>query len=309
VRSTLSTMLLAGIGAKVSPRVVPLWDQYLFGGAAPQDLSSKFGADFTASATTARATDVLVEALRLDIEARPPPFTPGTSQTTVHFPARIPSSIAAIGDPTSPDAMDFNVIGEIPGNIAGGIGKTQLSCPVGARASPLDDARTAVGTAEVTRNPDGTLTVVPQLEFIVTDTIDLCPGNCGAPIEQFATVPMSRMEASGISGDVPYTVKFPAPVRSVIARPAVPVLPTPVPPVTPTGAVHGEVTASALNIRSAPSTSAAILGSYPKGTPVSIECRSPGSVIDGESMWGRTDRGFISLRHVRLLDPGPPGAC
>jgi hypothetical protein len=46
----------------------------------------------------------------------------------------------------------------------------------------------------------------------VIDTLDFCPGNCGGRLAQILTVPLSRWEASFISGDVPFTVRFPAPV-------------------------------------------------------------------------------------------------
>ncbi len=230
MRATLEPVLLTGIAAKVSPRVVGLWRQYLFGGSPPQDLSSSFGSDFTSSATTARTTDFLVGALEADLERNPPAFSGGATSVTVDLAPRIPDAIAEIGDPTKANVMDFSVIGEIPGNIAGGVGKTQTTCPVGAQPSPFDDERTAGGRAEVTRNPDGTLTVVPRIEYTVKDTIDLCPGNCGARLEQVATVPMSQFEATGISGDVPFVVNFPAPPRTVTARPPSP----PPPPPSPT---------------------------------------------------------------------------
>ena len=110
---------------------------------------------------------------------------------------------------------------------------------------------------------------------------------------------MSRMEASGISGDVPFTVEFPGPPRVVTAHPA----PTPAP-----GPIEGEVTASRLRIRAAPSTSAAIVGRYPRGTVVTLECQSAGTEVDGEDVWYRTDQGWIAGRYVlrRSADAPPP---
>ena len=43
--------------------------------------------------------------------------------------------------------------------------------------------------------------------------------------EQMATYPMSRLEASGVSGDVPFTADFPSLLQAPI------VLPPPAPPV------------------------------------------------------------------------------
>ena len=47
-----------------------------------------------------------------------------------------------------------------------------------------------------------------MIDYTVRDTIDLCPGNCGTELEQLATVAISQYEATGISGDVPFTVRF-----------------------------------------------------------------------------------------------------
>jgi outer membrane protein OmpA-like peptidoglycan-associated protein len=125
--------------------------------------------------------------------------------------------------------MDFATIGSVPGNLAGGVGKTQTTCSVGATPSPADDARILTDvTGTFVRNPTGSVTVTPTLHFRVIDTVDLCPGNCGSDIgvinEQLATIPMSRLEASGVSGDVPFTVDF------TVAQPAFTV-PPPAPPV------------------------------------------------------------------------------
>jgi hypothetical protein len=307
-RDAAAPFLLAGIGVKVSPRVVPLWSQYLFGGAAPQNLTATFGSDFANSATTSGTTDFLVDELRQNLESSPPTFAVGNPVTSVDIPTRIPAAITAIGTPGDPNQMDFNVIGEIPGNIAGGIGKNQTACPVGAKPSPFDDDRAAAGSALVTQNADGSLTVVPAITFTVKDTIDLCPGNCGAKIEQTATVPMSRFEASGVSGDVPFTVQFPAPFRSFVAHPA----PTPVTPPTPPaapGPIAGQVTASALRIRSAPNTSSAILGFYPSGSTITIICQTTGEVVEGNSIWDKTDRGFVSDRFVSRSGASSPPSC
>lgn len=299
--------ILAGIAAAVNTRVVGLWSQHIFGGAAPQDLSGQFGADFAASTTTSRITDDLVEELRKSIEASPPSFPPGVDEVTVDIASRIPGAIAAIDNPAdAAHVMDFDVIGEIPGNIAGGVGKNQASTPVGAMPAPFDDSRTAGGTATVRKNPDGTLTVTPNITFTVKDTIDLCPGNCGAVVEQTATRPLSWLEASGVSGDVPFTVEFPAPARSVTVTPVSP----PPPPPTPAGPIEGDVRASPrLRIREAPTTASAIVGRYPDGTRITIECQVKGEMIDGNDTWDKTDRGYVSDRYVKRIGPDAPPTC
>ena len=109
------------------------------------------------------------------------------------------------------DKMIFTNPFEVPGLLAGGIGKNQRSCRVGAIPSDQDDARLAEGTATVAKNTDGTLSIISRdITFTVLDTIDFCPGFCGGALAQQLTVPMSRWEATGISGDVPFSVRFPA---------------------------------------------------------------------------------------------------
>ena len=129
--------------------------------------------------------------------------------------------------------MNFGEVGSIPGNLAGDIGKDQRTCKVGAKPSPFDDDRTATGTADVVRNPDGTLTATTAIHFAAQDTVDLCPGDCGAPLEHIATIPFSRWEATGIAGDVPFTVNFGGPAQTVTAKPPLLPAPAPAPPVFP----------------------------------------------------------------------------
>jgi hypothetical protein len=126
--------------------------------------------------------------------------------------------------------MNFNVIGDIPGNIAGGIGKDQAANPIGAQPSPQNDARIVKGDVTVI-DGGANLMVIPNLTYTVKDTVDLCPGDCGAAKEQTATIPMSQWEATGISGDVPFTVDFPALVMPfMVPKPVVPAAPAPAPP-------------------------------------------------------------------------------
>ena len=206
---------LAGIALMVNSRVVSLWHDYMAGGTSVQDLSSRFGADFTSSATTSDTTDFLIGELRASLIASPPTLVPGI--TFIDLASRIGPAIANIGKAGNAHEMNFDVIGEIPGNIAGGIGSDQTSCPVGATPSTQNDERNASGMAHLFRDASGGVQVLPFITYTVRDTIDLCPGNCGSGegliSEQTATVPMSRCEASGIYGDVPFVVNFAAPLR------------------------------------------------------------------------------------------------
>jgi hypothetical protein len=202
--------LMAGISIAVDSRVVPLWHEYLAGGSPPKNLTPDFGKDFTASPTTKKTTSFLYGELQSRL-ASAPPFVPRFSRMSIGIGSLIPAAITALGDPNSPNSMNFNIPKDIPGNLAGGIGLDQKACPAGAQPSPFNDERHADGTVELARASGREVTATPIIAYQVKDTIDLCPGDCGTSLEQFATVPLSQFEATGISGDIPFTVEFPAP--------------------------------------------------------------------------------------------------
>lgn len=295
-------LILAGIARKVNAKVVPLWASYLAGGASPRSLTAGFGADFTASSTTAKTTDFLVGELRKDVQANHAALMGGAATATIDFTPRLSTALTAITTPGDPNEMNFDVIGDIAGNVAGGIGTDQLAFPLGAKPSPFNDDRRAKVTATLARNPSGAVTVTPTIDFSLHDTVDLCPGNCGAPAEQVATIPLSRFEATGLVGDVPFTIDFPAPSANL--SPFVVSPPAPMPSPAP-----GVVTASALRIRAAPTTASATLGSYPRGAAITILCETVGETIDGNSTWDQTDKGFVSDRYVSRSGPAAPPKC
>jgi hypothetical protein len=221
--SKVRNQLIAGIALFTgSAKVGGMWVDHLDGGSTEQDRTGDFAADFTSSPTTKDATDYLSLELESALETSPPAF--GTSdKVTIDIKKTIPQAIKNLGKTKKNDTekrrMNFDYPRDIPGNIAGDIGDDQTTCPAGAKPSPFNDQRDASGTAVITRDGKGTLTVEPKITFTVKDTLDLCPGNCGESYEQIATIPISQFEATGISGDVPFKVLFPAPTRSFIVAP------------------------------------------------------------------------------------------
>lgn len=207
-----------GIASKVDSRVLPLWDEFVAGGSSTKDLTGTFGADFMFSPTTRKTVAYLVGELTAALTASPPAFPAGVDIVTLDIPTLIPAAVAAINDPSSPNQMNFNIPADIPGNIAGGIGRNQGACPAGAMPSPFEDQRLVKGVVIVLKLPTGELQGMPIFNFTVKDTIDLCPGDCGTSLEQVATVPLSQWEATGIAGDVPFTVDF-APIPPIFTVP------------------------------------------------------------------------------------------
>ena len=202
--------IMAGIAAAVDSRVVPLWREYLMGGSPPKNFTANFGPDFTASPTTHKTTQFLQQELEAKLKSAMP-FVPRSQSISVPIGPLIPAALTAIADPSDPRRMNFSAPRDIPGNLAGDIGTDQTSCPAGAQPSPFNDDRQAGGTVELTRGTGREVTATPKITYTVRDTIDLCPGDCGALVEQIATIPLSQFEATGISGDIPFKVTFPAP--------------------------------------------------------------------------------------------------
>jgi hypothetical protein len=241
IRNVVKAPLLLGIRTKVNPRVVGFWDEYMGsvlgvgGDPSVRDLTSSFGADFAKSPTTDATSSFLEFELAKDLTTNGPSVAPGTS-VSLDITKRIPAAVAEINTPDAPNEMNFSFPSDIGGNLAGGIGKDEASCRVGAHPSPQDDARIVTGTVKVTGMADGSRVAEPDLNFEVRDTIDLCPGDFGTGLEQCATVILSRLEASGVAGDIPFKVKFSPPKRAPLL-----ISPVPVPPVPPKPGPSGQL--------------------------------------------------------------------
>jgi hypothetical protein len=316
--ATLGPGLLGAIAAKVNTAVVPIWAMYLAGGTGVQNFSTRFGTEFANDPTTANTTRALAAQLAggsvpVDVNRLVGlPANPGETADIDLLPG-LPASYlsdrqAELESPSG--GMDFTTIGSVPGNLAGGVGLDQATCPVGASPSPLADGRgvTAV-QGQAIKRVDGGFDVVPRFQFHVADTVDLCPGNCGAASEQRATVPMSRWEASGVVGDVPFTVDFSSPPTGVVLHmPAQSPVGPPTPP-TPTGPLPANTTASVLHIRQAPDTSSAIVGRLPRGSRIQVKCQLTGTTVDGNNLWDQIGAGFVSDRFVSWPSADRPPSC
>jgi cytochrome c2 len=205
-KAKMTPLLLTGIAMAVDSKVLPLWVDYLNGGSTTKNLTSDFGADFAASPKTVSTSYYLSTALQR-VLARNPLLLPTASQT-IDMSSFISTEIGNINTPSHRYEMNFDTPSDIAGNIAGGIGRNQITCQSGAIPSPFNDQRLATVICEITVQATGVVNVQPIIEYKVKDTIDLCPGNCGSAVEQFATVPLSQFEATGIAGDVPFIVDF-----------------------------------------------------------------------------------------------------
>jgi hypothetical protein len=100
--------------------------------------------------------------------------------------------------------LDYVRPEEIPGNLAGGIGGSDVFG---------DDRRRITGQIKVFRLVDTEgntifIDVESDLTFQVDDTIDFSPGDLGSLLEQFGTRPLRLLEDNGVANDLPFTVTF-----------------------------------------------------------------------------------------------------
>jgi hypothetical protein len=208
-RDKCTPILLAGISGIVGDtRVIRFWQMFLRGGASNQvDMSTTFGTDFAAHAVSQSAASYLSRNLQTYLRSAAPTLFVGPGPWTIDFSSALSTQIANLETPGHPQEMTFAPASTIPGLLAGGVGLNQSSCAAGFVPSAFDDHRLATVSATVHRTPGG-FQVIPQIDFRVEDTIDFCPGNCGTGGTLVATVLLSRLEASGVSGDVPFLVDY-----------------------------------------------------------------------------------------------------
>lgn len=94
-------------------------------------------------------------------------------------------------------------------NLAGGVGDG-----VTPDSDFGPDFRELGGTITVTNEPIAGQRLISRIfmsgDFLWTihDAIDFCPGNAGNTLQESLTIPMSRLEASGVAKDVGLLVKF-----------------------------------------------------------------------------------------------------
>ncbi|KAB2863161.1 MAG: hypothetical protein F9K46_06170, partial [Anaerolineae bacterium] len=97
-----------------------------------------------------------------------------------------------LGDDGFKRQTNYDYVDEAPGVTAGGVGSSDFG----------PDYRQVNGEVVFLREVDGSgkttdVFMTTEIHFIVSDAIDFCPGDAGLPEEQEATLPLSRLEASG----------------------------------------------------------------------------------------------------------------
>ncbi|MDW7693784.1 DUF4157 domain-containing protein [Flammeovirgaceae bacterium SG7u.111] len=101
------------------------------------------------------------------------------------------------------EAMNFSNPAERAGNIAGGISP-------GGHGPENREVRGGLGFRGIKDGSGRIISIELEtaFEFTVNDAVDFCPGGVGAGVEQVLTIPLSRLEATGLAFDVPFRVIY-----------------------------------------------------------------------------------------------------
>ena len=207
-KSVLSTI------ATANPHAEPLFRRYVFSPGPAGDISAEYGLDFASSRTTRYVSEQIHRLVEADIKSNPPTFPlpiAGPRWTTKPTAAKTLSSSSSINWP--PAAWSTLIRSRSRGSLPGASAPIRASVPW--EPIPRGRRKTAVrpglcpGVQEHRRLHDHQ----PHCELHRRRPLDFCPGNCGGFFARHLgnTVQMSRWEASGISGDVPFTVNFQGP--------------------------------------------------------------------------------------------------
>jgi len=160
----------------------------------------------------------------------PSPFNLGGPIAVVRVP--LEDAVGPHGPRFLHPLIIYNDVTNAAANIAGSVG-------IGGEGSDIfgDDDRIISGQVVIDVNsidPDsgamsGEVRWVPHI--FVKDTVDFCPGNLGTSAQQAFTVPMSKLEAMGMTRDVPITIDYDLDLRQARFENVVPSAGPPPPPV------------------------------------------------------------------------------
>ncbi len=106
--------------------------------------------------------------------------------------------------------FSFSGVTTIPGIVAGGIS---------SGAGSVDSRTVSVKQVLLQRKEVAGQTTGLQMQahfhFVVEDAVDFCPGNMGSFFATYITIPLSRLEASGMAFSVPFVVRYDGPVLDI----------------------------------------------------------------------------------------------
>ena len=191
-------LLPAVLAATGSTTNVAIWSMYLGGGGERMfsDTANPGDALVESVKHDEGQVDGAVQAVLRSVEPQLPAlatqFLAGTDSADVDVASIVPASLLQ-------PRLAWVIAANPAANVIGEVGSSDVYGP---------DYRIITGTITLTKQhrPDDRLTVdiraSTNLTIRVADTCDFCPGNIGPIWEQNFTIPLSRLEASHVAGDV-----------------------------------------------------------------------------------------------------------
>jgi len=182
----------------ISADAASLWKKYLSGAETPAPIVFKSQSEIAQNFAGCYVNDDMIDTLIAHIKEK------AQEQCIKVFPNKTSSFRVSL----LADSMHLNPVLEY-NSLARCADASLTAGGMGGNDKRYIDGSIHIEPGEMnTYTGERSYTVTAGLEIHVSDTVDFCPGQCGAPIEQFITLPMSRLEATGIISDVPFEVYY-----------------------------------------------------------------------------------------------------
>ncbi|MEU0536413.1 hypothetical protein [Amycolatopsis tolypomycina] len=291
-----------------------VWDEYFKGTSAAFSFDSPSSCvvaaakrDPTAAAQAETAAIQLFKGIKENLPAlvrdvRPGPVDLGGPVAVLRIP--LAQAVASRFHLFLHPLITYNDPFNAAANIAGDAGKNGQGSDIFG-----DDDREMQGTVVIeVRNIDpvtgavsGELRWVPHVH--VKDTVDFCPGNLGNPAQRSITIPLSKLEAEGLTRDVPITIDYDLEPRqesfSVVPKIGPPPGPVPKPDKGFPRSGPAKTTGTLLRVRTGPGLGFPALRLIEhKATPIQVESQVHGDRVDGNDVWDKIEGGYVSDRYI-----------
>lgn len=193
------------IGGPAAGELARIWRRYLTGVGGLEhhdgvtDAGNRIANAFKADERHAPAEDAVLNWVRSQLRATVLPRLARVPSVTLTF-----DELGVPGNLRAPVPNYDNNAFTVAANLAGGIGTSDF----GTDSRALGGSLTFEKQVDPTNRMWCTIRVRGEFEWVIRDGIDFCPGNAGNVMQEAVTIPMSRLEATGLAKDVGLYVRF-----------------------------------------------------------------------------------------------------
>ena len=205
MRATVPNLVATTIGGPASDDLANIWRRYIngVGGLESHDgvtsAGDRIANAFKADERHAPAEDAVLDWVRSRLRAVVLPKLAGVPSVTLTF-----DELGVPGNLRKPVPDYDNNAFTVAANLAGGIGSSDF----GVDSRDLGGSLSFEKVVDPTNRMWCSIRVRGEFEWVIRDGIDFCPGNAGNTLQEAVTIPMSRLEATGLAKDVGLFVRF-----------------------------------------------------------------------------------------------------